>query len=46
MELVSSCCGASGFEFEDYGICPDCREHCDFVDLEDEEDTAADKGRD
>jgi hypothetical protein len=32
MGLVSSCCGAGDISFEDYGICPDCREHCEFVD--------------
>lgn len=37
MELVSSCCGVSGFEYEDYGICPLCKEHCDFIDLDDDE---------
>lgn len=46
MERVSSCCGASGFEYEDYGICPDCKEHCDFVDLDEDDDHVADKGRD
>jgi hypothetical protein len=33
---VSECCGAEAGEFEDAGICPDCLEHCDFI--EDEED--------
>lgn len=32
---VSNCCNASNIDFEDYGICPECREHCEFI----EEDT-------
>jgi len=36
-ELVSSCCGASDIRYEDYGICPDCKEHCDFIDLNEEQ---------
>jgi hypothetical protein len=47
MSKVSSCCGASGFEFEDYGICPDCKEHCDFEEEEDDDiENVADRGRD
>ena len=34
--LVSNCCGASDIRFEDYGICPDCKEHCDFEEETDE----------
>jgi hypothetical protein len=35
--IVSNCCGAPAVEnSEDIGICPDCLEHCEFVD-EDEE---------
>ena len=33
---VSECCGAYHEMAEDYGICPDCKEHCEFVE-EDEE---------
>lgn len=29
-ELTSDCCGASCFMTE-YGICPDCLEHCEFT---------------
>jgi hypothetical protein len=42
---VSDCCGASprgngDNDTEDYGICPDCGEHCEYVDDgEDEKDT-------
>jgi len=31
MTKVSDCCGAANFEAEDYGICPACKEHCDFI---------------
>jgi len=41
-ELVSNCCGAAplehfetGMSTEDIGICPDCREHCEYIDLDD-----------
>lgn len=33
--MISNCCGASDIRFEDYGICPDCREHCEFIDEDD-----------
>lgn len=33
---VSNCCCAECIE-TDYGICPDCKEHCEFVDLIEEE---------
>ena len=36
-ELVSSCCSVSGFEYEDYGICPECKEHCEFIVLGEDE---------
>ena len=35
---VSDCCGASHPDAEDYGICPDLREHCDFIEEEEDED--------
>lgn len=28
--LYSDCCGAECFMTE-YGICPDCLEHCEFI---------------
>ena len=31
----SNCCGAYTLE-TDYGICPDCREHCEFWDEDDD----------
>ena len=34
-DLGSDCCGAYDIEYEDYGICPECREHCEFVVLGD-----------
>ena len=30
-ELLSNCCGAAAEGNEDYGICPDCKEHCEFI---------------
>ncbi len=34
---ISDCCGAEATgEMEDVGICPDCKEHCEFVDLEED----------
>ena len=43
VELVSDCCGAEdgpvsidGPSWSDVGICPDCREHCEFVEADDE----------
>ena len=39
---TSNCCGAEprmihgDGDTEDIGICPDCREHCDYVDDDDE----------
>lgn len=37
---VSDCCGASATDpvMLDYGICPDCKDHCEFVDEQDEPD--------
>lgn len=32
--LISDCCGASADGNEDYGICPDCKEHCEFIEEE------------
>jgi hypothetical protein len=40
----STCCGAHT-DFDEIGICPDCLEHCDWED-EDEEDVEADKEAD
>jgi hypothetical protein len=33
---LSTCCGAET-EYEEYGICPECQDHCDFEDAEEEE---------
>jgi hypothetical protein len=35
-ELWSNCCGAAAGEYEDVGICPACKEHCEFETDEDE----------
>lgn len=37
MGMISDCCGAYT-EYEEYGLCPECMEHCDFVDDEEDED--------
>jgi len=29
--MVSDCCGADAGEWEDVGVCPQCKEHCEFV---------------
>ena len=36
-EFVSECCGATmtGLMI-DHGICPDCKEHCEVIDLKEE----------
>lgn len=33
---ISDCCGSSADGNEDYGICPNCKEHYDFYDDEDD----------
>ena len=30
---LSNCCGAET-HYEEYGICPECLEHCDFEDID------------
>ena len=37
MSMVSDCCGAAT-DMTEYGLCPDCMEHCEFYDDEDDED--------
>ena len=32
MTMISNCCGAPSYGGEDYGICSDCGEHCEYVD--------------
>lgn len=39
--LISDCCGAEAGEMLDIEICPECKEHCEFV--ESEEDGEEDK---
>jgi hypothetical protein len=36
MALVSECCGAYSDFATDIDLCPECMEHCDFVDDEDD----------
>ena len=39
MGLISNCCNAQPWgDMSEYGICSDCKEHCEFVD-EDAEET-------
>ena len=38
----STCCGAET-DFTEIGICPDCLEHCDWEDEEDEEELEQDR---
>jgi hypothetical protein len=37
MALLSECCGAHSEYAEELDLCPECMEHCDFVDDEEEE---------
>ena len=30
--LYSNCCYSEAGEYEDAGICPECKEHCEWVD--------------
>ena len=32
MTLISDCCGMPAGGFFDVGICPACREHCEWID--------------
>lgn len=41
--LISNCCGASAKGGEDYEICSECFEHCEYID-EDEEEEGSDDG--
>ena len=35
--MVSDCCGAYT-NMEEYGLCPDCLEHCEFENEDEDED--------
>jgi hypothetical protein len=35
--MESDCCGAYT-DMEEHGLCPDCMEHCEFYDDEEDED--------
>jgi hypothetical protein len=39
--IISDCCGAPANGNEDYGICPDCKEHCEWEedDIDEEENS-------
>ena len=34
--MESDCCGAYTSMWE-YGLCPDCLEHCEFIEIEEDE---------
>jgi hypothetical protein len=35
-DTVSDCCGEEPFlESEDMGICPSCKEHCEYININD-----------
>lgn len=41
--LLSDCCGVPPYsngdsDTSDIGICPECHEHCEYINTEDEED--------
>ncbi len=36
----TTCCGAVHWDWEEYDICPECREHCD-VEYGEEEEASA-----
>ena len=35
--MYSDCCGAYSEYADDIDICPDCKEHCEFINDEDDE---------
>ena len=37
--LVSNCCGASAKGGEDYEICSECLEHCEYIETETENES-------
>lgn len=39
-QKISDCCGAAARDpiMLDYGICPDCKDHCEFIEEQDEPD--------
>ena len=46
MEKISNCCGAEdrmvgydGPSFSDMDICPECKDHCEFIEEEDEDNS-------
>ena len=40
--MYSDCCGAYSEYAGDIDICPDCKEHCEFVNDDEEEDYPCD----
>lgn len=44
MALISDCCGAEVYsngdcDTSDFGICPECKEHCEYIDDEEIDET-------
>ena len=39
--MESDCCGAYT-DMTEYGICPECLEHCEFIDEDEDEDYPCD----
>jgi hypothetical protein len=42
MALVSECCGAYSEYAGDIDLCPECMEHCEFIDEEEDDDYPCD----
>lgn len=45
---ISDCCGAEAYSngdssTEDYGICPECKEHCEYIDVDVEPESHSDQ---
>ena len=45
MSKISDCCGANNTgngdtDYAEFGICPRCKEHCDFIDEDDLDDVS------
>ena len=37
MSMISNCCGAASEWADEYDLCPECLEHCEFEDDEEDE---------
>ena len=36
--LISNCCGEPAGDLYEYGLCQECKEHCEWIDSEKEDD--------